>query len=147
MSKEIYDNFDYLGPKPNFVRDSIDTLEELSNVPMGAYDYGHIVYCYETNNLYVFTDQSSLEGIGNFIELRLFINAAHNKVTSFDTYSDMMNIINNSGRYQLGDILFVVENKTHYTISEIKIANGNFVLKVTVLKDFLNGGATTPTDV
>ena len=49
---QIADNFEYLGPKPNFERDAFKTLEEMKSVQNGSIDDGHISYCIEDKTHY-----------------------------------------------------------------------------------------------
>lgn len=52
MAVQIQDNFQYRGPKPNFVRDAFDTLEEMANASPGEMDGGHLCYCKEDGKTY-----------------------------------------------------------------------------------------------
>ena len=59
----IGDNFNYQGRKPNFARDSFDTLEEMRSYPDTSVDHGHVSFCKEDGKLYQFltTNQVSTE--------------------------------------------------------------------------------------
>lgn len=59
----IGDNFNYQGRKPNFARDSFDTLEEMRSYPDTSVDHGHVSFCKEDGKLYQFltTNQVSSE--------------------------------------------------------------------------------------
>lgn len=46
---QVADNFNYRGKKPNFDRDSFDTLQDMKNYSENSLDDGHISYCKETN--------------------------------------------------------------------------------------------------
>lgn len=53
MSIVLPGNLEYLGPEPNFSRDSYDTLEELQGaLAEGHIDEGHLSYCKETKTTY-----------------------------------------------------------------------------------------------
>lgn len=45
---QVADNFNYRGKKPNFDRDSFDTLYDMKNYSENSLDDGHISYCKET---------------------------------------------------------------------------------------------------
>ena len=49
---QVADNFNYRGKKPNFDRDSFDTLQDMKNYSENSLDDGHISYCKETDKHY-----------------------------------------------------------------------------------------------
>ena len=51
---QVADNFNYRGKKPNFDRDSFDTLQDMKNYSENSLDDGHISYCKETNQTWVY---------------------------------------------------------------------------------------------
>lgn len=51
---QVADNFNYRGKKPNFDRDSFDTLYDMKNYSENSLDDGHIFYCKETGKHYKF---------------------------------------------------------------------------------------------
>lgn len=59
MALLIGDNFSYNGKKPNFERDSFETLAALKSFSEANIDNGHIAYCAETNKHYIFNDSNS----------------------------------------------------------------------------------------
>lgn len=59
MALLIGDNFSYNGKKPNFERDSFETLAALKAFAEANIDNGHIAYCVETNKHYIFNDSNS----------------------------------------------------------------------------------------
>lgn len=59
MALLIGDNFSYNGKKPNFERDSFETLAALKTFAEANIDNGHIAYCAETNKHYIFNDSNS----------------------------------------------------------------------------------------
>lgn len=59
MALLIGDNFSYNGKKPNFERDSFETLAALKAIAEANIDNGHIAYCAETNKHYIFNDSNS----------------------------------------------------------------------------------------
>ena len=54
MSLGIGDNFNYSGRKPNFSRDSYETLAALRAVRDSDVDDGHLAYCAEDRRTYKF---------------------------------------------------------------------------------------------
>lgn len=70
MALLIGDNFSYNGKKPNFERDSFETLAILKAFPEANVDNGHIAYCKETNKHYIFNDSNSADPLtGKWREL------------------------------------------------------------------------------
>lgn len=69
---QVADNFNYRGKKPNFDRDSFDTLQDMKNYSENSLDDGHISYCKETDKHYKFnsnnqSDPTTLRsGIGSY---------------------------------------------------------------------------------
>ena len=55
---QVVDNFNYRGKKPNFDRDSFDTLQDMKNYSENSLDDGHISYCKETNKHYKFNSNN-----------------------------------------------------------------------------------------
>lgn len=58
---QVADNFNYRGKKPNFDRDSFDTLQDMKNYSENSLDDGHISYCKETNKHYKFNSNNILD--------------------------------------------------------------------------------------
>lgn len=58
---QVADNFNYRGKKPNFDRDSFDTLYDMKNYSENSLDDGHISYCKETDKHYKFNSNSVQE--------------------------------------------------------------------------------------
>lgn len=56
---QVADNFNYRGKKPNFDRDSFDTLQDMKNYSENSLDDGHISYCKETNKHYKFNSKNT----------------------------------------------------------------------------------------
>lgn len=54
MALTIGDNFDYKGQKPNFARDSFDTLADMKAFAETSIDDGHISFCKEDSKHYVY---------------------------------------------------------------------------------------------
>lgn len=60
---QVADNFNYRGKKPNFDRDSFDTLQDMKNYSENSLDDGHISYCKETNKHYKFNSNNQSDPI------------------------------------------------------------------------------------
>ena len=70
MALLIGDNFSYNGKKPNFERDSFETLAALKSFAEANIDNGHISYCVETKKHYIFNDTNTIdESTGKWREL------------------------------------------------------------------------------
>lgn len=60
MALKIGDNFSYQGQKPNFDRDSFDTLAAMKAFPETSIDEGHISYCKEDGKNYQYKATNSV---------------------------------------------------------------------------------------
>lgn len=69
MALLIGDNFNYQGQKPNFERDSFDTLESMISYPETSIDDGHISYCKETKKHYIYNSSNESTNTGKWKEL------------------------------------------------------------------------------
>ena len=63
MALKIGDNFSYQGQKPNFDRDSFDTLAAMKAFPETSIDEGHISYCKENGKNYQYKTANSVDAI------------------------------------------------------------------------------------
>lgn len=63
MALKIGDNFSYQGQKPNFDRDSFDTLAAMKAFPETSIDEGHISYCKEDGKNYQYKAANSVNAI------------------------------------------------------------------------------------
>lgn len=61
MALKIGDNFSYQGKKPNFDRDSFDTLASMKAFPETSIDEGHISYCKENGKNYQYKAANSVD--------------------------------------------------------------------------------------
>lgn len=79
---QVADNFNYRGKKPNFDRDSFDTLQDMKNYSENSLDDGHISYCKETGKHYKFNsnNQSDLT-TGKWIEQHEAVPADEEDIT------------------------------------------------------------------
>lgn len=62
MAIKVGDNFSYQGQKPNFDRDSFDTLAIMKAYPETSIDDGHISYCKENGKSYQYKSNNSVDG-------------------------------------------------------------------------------------
>ena len=62
MAIKVGDNFNYQGQKPNFDRDSFDTLAYMKAYPETSIDDGHISYCKENGKSYQYKVNNSVDG-------------------------------------------------------------------------------------
>ena len=86
MALLIGDNFSYNGKKPNFERDSFETLAALKAIPEANIDNGHIAYCVETKKHYIFNDTNTInESTGKWRELESEFSNKVN-VSDLDNY-------------------------------------------------------------
>lgn len=65
---QVADNFNYRGKKPNFDRDSFDTLQDMKNYSENSLDDGHISYCKETNKHYKFNSNNQSDPTLNYMQ-------------------------------------------------------------------------------
>lgn len=61
MSLLIGDNFNYQGQKPNFERDSFETLAAMKAYPETSIDDGHLSYCKENGKHYEYKSSNSID--------------------------------------------------------------------------------------
>lgn len=64
---QVADNFNYRGKKPNFDRDSFDTLYDMKNYSENSLDDGHISYCKETDKHYKFNSNNQYSNVVSFL--------------------------------------------------------------------------------
>lgn len=62
MAIKVGDNFSYQGQKPNFDRDSFDTLAAMKTYPETSIDDGHISFCKENGKTYQYKSNNSVDG-------------------------------------------------------------------------------------
>lgn len=66
---QVADNFNYRGKKPNFDRDSFDTLKSMKDYSDNNIDEGHISYCIETGKHYKYNSNNDIDSTtGKFRE-------------------------------------------------------------------------------
>lgn len=79
---QVADNFNYRGKKPNFDRDSSDTLQDMKNYSENSLDDGHISYCKETNKHYKFNSNNQSDPTtGKWVEQHEAVPADEEDIT------------------------------------------------------------------
>ena len=79
---QVADNFNYRGKKPNFDRDSFDTLQDMKNYSENSLDDGHISYCKETNKHYKFNSNNQSDPTtGKWVEQHEAVPADEEDIT------------------------------------------------------------------
>lgn len=82
---QVADNFNYRGKKPNFDRDSFDTLQSMKNYSDNNIDEGHISYCIETDKHYKYNSSNDIDSTtGKFREFTEGILPDEEDITSND---------------------------------------------------------------
>lgn len=61
MAITVGDNFQYQGAKPNFARDSFETLSEMKGFPETNIDDGHLSFCKEDGETYKFLSSNTAD--------------------------------------------------------------------------------------
>lgn len=79
---QVADNFNYRGKKPNFDRDSFDTLQDMKNYSENSLDDGHISYCKETDKRYKFNSNNQSDPTtGKWVEQHEAVPADEEDIT------------------------------------------------------------------
>lgn len=79
---QVADNFNYRGKKPNFDRNSFDTLQDMKNYSENSLDDGHISYCKETNKHYKFNSNNQSDPTtGKWVEQHEAVPADEEDIT------------------------------------------------------------------
>lgn len=79
---QVADNFNYRGKKPNFDRDSFDTLQDMKNYSENSLGDGHISYCKETNKHYKFNSNNQSDPTtGKWVEQHEAVPADEEDIT------------------------------------------------------------------
>lgn len=95
---QVADNFNYRGKKPNFDRDSFDTLQDMKNYSENSLDDGHISYCKETNKHYKFNSNNQSDPTtGKWVEQHEAVPADEEDITEqMVLYSQQIKLMINS---------------------------------------------------
>lgn len=79
---QVADNFNYRGKKPNFDRNSFDTLQDMKNYSENSLDDGHISYCKETDKHYKFNSNNQSDPTtGKWVEQHEAVPADEEDIT------------------------------------------------------------------
>ena len=79
---QVADNFNYRGKKPNFDRDSFDTLQDMKNYSENSLDDGYISYCKETDKHYKFNSNNQSDPTtGKWVEQHEAVPADEEDIT------------------------------------------------------------------
>ncbi|MBP5422640.1 MAG: hypothetical protein J6Y78_09385 [Paludibacteraceae bacterium] len=82
MAIELFDNLDYRGPKPDFVRQQYDTLEEMREVIDNQLPPLYLAYCLETSKIYLYNVKNARDPVtGKFRELSTSSQSQSTQVT------------------------------------------------------------------
>lgn len=95
---QVADNFNYRGKKPNFDRDSFDTLYDTKNYSENSLDDGHISYCKETGKHYKFNSNNQSDSTtGKWVEQHEAVPADEEDITEqMVLYSQQIKLMINS---------------------------------------------------
>lgn len=95
---QVADNFNYRGKKPNFDRDSFDTLQDMKNYSENSLDDGHISYCKETDKHYKFNSNNQSDPTtGKWVEQHEAVPADEEDITEqMVLYSQQIKLMINS---------------------------------------------------
>lgn len=90
---QVADNFNYRGKKPNFDRDSFDTLQDMKNYSENSLDDGHISYCKETDKHYKFNSNNQSDPTtGKWVEQHEAVPADEEDITENNQRPSLSNI-------------------------------------------------------
>lgn len=124
---QVADNFNYRGKKPNFDRDSFDTLQSMKNYSDNNIDEGHISYCIETDKHYKYNSSNDIDSTtGKFREFIEGILPDEEDITS-----------NDNDKLKLADRKYSSYNHINlgYKILRRNIQDGKNILTQDMLSD------------
>lgn len=141
MALLIGDNFSYNGKKPNFERDSFETLAALKAIAEANIDNGHIAYCKETNKHYIFNDSNSADPLtGKWRELESeFINKVN--ISDLDDY-----VTDTELQEAISGIQFELPIATDSVLGGIKVGAGLTINSETGVLSTTGGGTADAVD-
>lgn len=127
---QVADNFNYRGKKPNFDRDSFDTLQDMKNYSENSLDDGHISYCKETNKHYKFNSNNQSDPTtGKWVEQHEAVPADEEDITEQNGTLQLANktydkqSFSDLGRVYLRKNIVGDKNVLTYTIPENSVLN------------------------
>lgn len=130
---QVADNFNYRGKKPNFDRDSFDTLQDMKNYSENSLDDGHISYCKETDKHYKFNSNNQSDPTtGKWVEQHEAVPADEEDITEQNGTLQLANKTYDKQSFSgLGRVYLrknIVGNKNVLTQAMINKANTIYVL-------------------
>lgn len=131
---QVADNFNYRGKKPNFDRDSFDTLQDMKNYSENSLDDGHISYCKETSKHYKFNSNNQSDPTtGKWIEQHEAVPADEEDITEQNGTLQLANKTYDKQSFSgLGRVYLrknIVGNKNVLTQAMINKANTIYVIQ------------------
>lgn len=131
---QVADNFNYRGKKPNFDRDSFDTLQDTKNYSENSLDDGHISYCKETNKHYKFNSNNQSDSTtGKWVEQHEAVPADEEDITEQNGTLQLANKTYDKQSFSgLGRVYLrknIVGNKNVLTQAMINKANTIYVIQ------------------
>lgn len=131
---QVADNFNYRGKKPNFDRDSFDTLYDMKNYSENSLDDGHISYCKETGKHYKFNSNNQSDSTtGKFVEQHEAVPADEEDITEQNGTLQLANKTYDKQSFSgLGRVYLrknIVGNKNVLTQAMINKANTIYVIQ------------------
>ena len=131
---QVADNFNYRGKKPNFDRDSFDTLQDMKNYSENSLDDGHISYCKETDKHYKFNSNNQSDPTtGKWVEQHEAVPADEEDITEQNGTLQLANKTYDKQSFSgLGRVYLrknIVGNKNVLTQAMINKANTIYVVQ------------------
>lgn len=131
---QVADNFNYRGKKPNFDRDSFDTLQDMKNYSENSLDDGHISYCKETDKHYKFNSNNQSDPTtGKRVEQHEAVPADEEDITEQNGTLQLANKTYDKQSFSgLGRVYLrknIVGNKNVLTQAMINKANTIYVIQ------------------
>ena len=131
---QVADNFNYRGKKPNFDRDSFDTLQDMKNYSENSLDDGHISYCKETDKHYKFNSNNQSDPTtGKWVEQHEAVPADEEDITEQNGTLQLANKTYNKQSFSgLGRVYLrknIVGDKNVLTQAMINKANTIYVIQ------------------
>jgi len=131
MALLIGDNFNYQGKKPNFERDSFDTVSDMKNYAETSINDGHLSYCKSTKKFYVFNSSNDFDDtFGKWREFTINYNINTNVSANvfvirhndedYDNQSNIQEILNNA---KLCDIIVANSNYGEETDAQVFVVD------------------------
>lgn len=106
MSLLIGDNFNYQGQKPNFERDSFETLAAMKAYPETSLDNGHLSYCKEDGKRYEYKSSNSVDSTtGKWREFKAGTDSSADVADLKEKYTELEGLVNDSV-WQIQDTTF-----------------------------------------